>query len=123
SLHPFVIEIILQPLCMNDSFVYDATPSNSAAQATGYVSRGSGFMPAERNRENCVYGDGQVNSTIEDMYKWDLALYTDELVKASTLAAAFTSGTLNDGTPINYGFGWGLGKYRGLRLVAHGGDT
>jgi len=123
SFSQFVKKNIFQPLGMNDSFVYDATRSNSAAQATGYVSQGSGFMPAERNRENYVYGDGQVNSTIEDMYKWDLALYTDELVKASTLAAAFTSGTLNDGTPISYGFGWGLGKYRGLRFVAHGGDT
>ena len=30
---------------------------------------------------------------------------------------------MNDGTPISYGFGWGLGKYRGLHFVSHGGNT
>ena len=28
-----------------------------------------GFKPADRNRENYVYGDGQVNSTGQDMAK------------------------------------------------------
>src|SRR5262249_15038831 len=50
-------------------------------------------------------------------------LYTEKLVKASTLKGAFTSGQLNDGTPVNYGFGWQLGRYRGLNFVAHGGGT
>jgi CubicO group peptidase (beta-lactamase class C family) len=123
SLPQFVKKNIFQPLGMSDSFVYDETQTTTAAQATGYVSQESGFISAERNPENYAYGDGQVNSTIEDMYKWDLALYTSKLVKASTLAAAFTAGRLNDGTPISYGFGWGLGKYRGLHFVSHGGDT
>jgi hypothetical protein len=30
---------------------------------------------------------------------------------------------LNDGTQLNYGFGWGLGRYHGLNFVAHGGIT
>jgi hypothetical protein len=30
---------------------------------------------------------------------------------------------VNDGTPVNYGFGWGLGRYHGLNFVAHAGGT
>lgn len=119
----FVRGTIFRPLGMNDSFIYDNGQATRGGHATGYVSQGNGFKPADRNPENYVYGDGQVNSTIEDMAKWDQALYTEKLIKASTLEEAFAPALLNDGTPVGYGFGWGLGRYRGLRFVSHGGDT
>lgn len=119
----FVKKHIFQPLGMNESFVYDKSQAARGGRATGYVSQGSGFKPADRNPENYVCGDGQVNSTIEDLAKWDQALSTEKLVKASTLKEAFAPGELNDGTPVSYGFGWGLGRYRGLHFVSHGGDT
>jgi CubicO group peptidase (beta-lactamase class C family) len=123
SFPQFVKNNIFQPLGMNDSFVYETTQTTREGLATGYVSQGAGFKPADRNRENYVYGDGQVNSTGQDMAKWDQSLYTETLVKASTLKEAFAPGQLNDGTQVNYGFGWGLGRFHGLNFVAHGGDT
>ena len=112
---------------MNDSFVYDKAQGQGAAaianRAIGYVARGSGFRPAEGNAENYVVGDGQVNTTAEDLAKWDRAIDSGTLVMPSTLAAAFEPGRLNDGTPLTYGFGWGLGRYRGLRVTSHGGET
>lgn len=119
----FVRENIFEPLGMNDTFVYDKSRAERRGRATGYVSRGSGFEPAERNPQNYVSGDGQVNSTIEDMSRWDEALYTEKLVSSSTLRKAFSPGRLNDGTQVSYGFGWGLGRYRGLRFAGHGGET
>jgi len=119
----FVRENIFQPLGMNDSFVYAKPRATTGEQATGYVSQGNGFRPADRNPENYNYGDGQVHSTIRDMAKWDQALYTEKLIKASTLKESFAAGQLNDGTQVNYGFGWGLGRYRGLRFVSHGEET
>mgnify|MGYP000879449042 CR=1 FL=1 len=119
----FVRKNIFQPLGMNDSYIYDQTQPTTGKHATGYVSQGSGFKPAERNSENYNYGDGQINSTIGDLAKWDQSLYTETLIKAATLKEAFAAGQLNDGTPVNYGLGWGLGCYRGLRFVSHGGGT
>jgi D-alanyl-D-alanine carboxypeptidase len=123
SFPQFVQNNIFQPLGMNDSFVYEKNQRTREGLATGYVSQGAGFKPADRNRENYVYGDGQVNSTGQDMAKWDQSLYTERLVKASTLREAFAPGQLNDGTQVNYGFGWGLGRFHGLTFVAHGGET
>jgi CubicO group peptidase (beta-lactamase class C family) len=123
SFPQFVQKNVFQPLGMNDSFVYDKTQTTREGLATGYVSQGAGFKPANRNPENYVYGDGQVNSTAEDLAKWDQSLYTETLVKTSTLKEAFAPGQLNDGTQVNYGFGWGLGRYHGLNFVAHGGVT
>lgn len=123
----FVRDDIFRPLLMNDSFVYDKARGQGAAaivnRAIGYVARGSGFRPAEGNAENYVVGDGQVNTTAEDLAKWDRAIDSGTLVMPSTLAAAFAPGRLNDGTPLTYGFGWGLGRYRGLRVTSHGGET
>jgi len=55
--------------------------------------------------------------------KWSQALDSERLVKTSTLQAALVPGQLNDGTPVSYAFGWGLGSYRGSPVVSHGGET
>jgi CubicO group peptidase (beta-lactamase class C family) len=56
------------------------------------------------------------------MYKWDQVLYTEKLVKASTLNQAFSQAILNDGSTTKYGFGWMVNQWRGLKEVGHGGD-
>jgi hypothetical protein len=49
-------------------------------------------------------------------------LNTERLVPKAALEQAFTSGTTNDGTPIDYGFGWYTNRFPGHRHVAHGGS-
>ena len=53
-------------------------------------------------------GPGRISSTAADLLKWDKALYTEKLIKQSTLQEAFTPMKLNDGSLSNYGFGWSL---------------
>ena len=69
-------------------------------------------------------GPGRISSTATDLLKWDNALYTDKLVKQSTLAEAFTPMKLNDGSISNYGFGWSL-RTDSLfgKIVSHTGDN
>ncbi|MBV9959161.1 MAG: beta-lactamase family protein [Acidobacteria bacterium] len=116
----FLKENIFTPLGMNGTYVYDEAHAQANA-AIGYVQKDSSFKQADWNPHNLIYGDGRFMSTVEDLYKWDQALYTEKLVKARTLREAFTSGALNDGTKVNYGFGWGMGKYLGLPFVSHSG--
>lgn len=54
-----------------------------------------------------VQGDGSVNSTTNDLLKWDRALYTEKLVPKEMLTEAFTPVETGAGRE-NYGFGWGL---------------
>jgi CubicO group peptidase (beta-lactamase class C family) len=70
-------------------------------------------------------GPGRISSTAQDLLKWDRALYSEKLVKKTTLKNAFTSGVLNDGkTPVNYGFGWETGRDAVLgAIVQHNGDN
>ncbi|HJT65494.1 MAG TPA: serine hydrolase domain-containing protein [Pyrinomonadaceae bacterium] len=65
--------------------------------------------------------DGALYLTVYDMAKWDAALYTEKLLKRSSLDQMWIAVKLNDGKTFPYGFGWALGEIRGHRIVEHGG--
>lgn len=65
--------------------------------------------------------DGALYLTVYDMAKWDAALYTEKLLKKSSLEQMWTPVKLNDGKAAPYGFGWALGEVRGHRIIEHGG--
>lgn len=69
-------------------------------------------------------GPGRISSTAADLLKWDRALYTQQLVRQSTLDEAFTPATLNNGAISNYGFGWDIKTdSSGNKYVMHNGDN
>lgn len=69
-------------------------------------------------------GPGRISSTAADLLKWDQALYTQQLIKQSTLDEAFTPAELNNGTVSNYGFGWDIKTDEiGNKYVSHNGDN
>ena len=69
-------------------------------------------------------GPGRISSTVEDLLKWDQALYTNQLISQQTLKEAFTPMKLNNGKISNYGFGWTIIP-NGLsgKVVWHNGDN
>ncbi|MBD2756349.1 serine hydrolase domain-containing protein [Spirosoma validum] len=69
-------------------------------------------------------GPGRISSTVDDLLKWDRALYTNQLVSQQTLKDAFIPAKLNDGTLTHYGFGWELKQSNKLgKIVWHDGDN
>jgi CubicO group peptidase (beta-lactamase class C family) len=65
--------------------------------------------------------DGSLYLTVYDMAKWDAALYTEKLLRKSSLDQMWTPVKLNGGQTYAYGFGWRLGEVRNHRLVHHNG--
>ena len=67
--------------------------------------------------------DGSLYFSILDLAKWDAALYTEKLLKRSSLEQMWTVVKLNNGQPNpgSYGFGWEITSSRGHRLIDHGG--
>src|SRR5215510_13803892 len=65
--------------------------------------------------------DGSLYLTALDMAKWDAALYTQKLLKQSSLDMMWTPVKLNDGKTRQYGFGWAFGETHGHRIIEHGG--
>jgi CubicO group peptidase (beta-lactamase class C family) len=68
--------------------------------------------------------DGSLYFSILDLAKWDAALYTEKLLKRSSLDEMWTVVKLNNGKPNsgNYGFGWDVENLHGHRVIGHGGS-
>jgi hypothetical protein len=67
--------------------------------------------------------DGSLYFSILDLAKWDAALYTEKLLKKSSLEMMWTPVKLEDGTANkeNYGFGWFTEDRKGHHVVTHDG--
>jgi CubicO group peptidase (beta-lactamase class C family) len=68
--------------------------------------------------------DGSLYFTILDLQKWDAALYTEKLLKRSSLDLMWTPVRLKDGQQNkgNYGFGWFIDSRAGHRCIHHDGS-
>lgn len=68
--------------------------------------------------------DGSLYFTTLDLAKWDAALYTEKLLKRSSLDLMWTPVKLKNGETNkgNYGFGWFIDERNGHRCVHHDGS-
>ena len=80
-----------------------------ANRADGYVWEMDRFTNAEH--WTTVRPSGAFLSTATDMAKWEAALQSDRILKASTKAEMWTPVMLNNGEKYPYGFGWELDDF------------
>lgn len=120
----FLDERIFKPLGMT------ATRSTETKQIV--PNRAAGYEWVSGKFENrpvllpaIAFSAGSVLSTVEDMAKMDAALYTEKLLKKSSLEKIWTPAKTNDGgfASIDYGFGWFVGSFHKRRFVQHTGGT
>jgi D-alanyl-D-alanine carboxypeptidase len=70
-----------------------------------------------------ITAGGSILSTILDMARWDAALYTNVLLKQSSLQQMWTPVRLNDGMNWRYGFGWAVGRINDHLIISHTGNV
>jgi CubicO group peptidase (beta-lactamase class C family) len=114
----FLKQSIFTPLGMGDTG-YD---HNEDGLAIGYPNQDSIF-PAEYIDMLTPFAAGGLYSTVEDLYKWDQALYTEKLVPQASLDKMFAPQfVIPDNDGISYGYGWFIGEDRGWRAYWHEGS-
>ncbi len=113
-------ERILKPLKMNDSGV-DRNERILENRAAGYMKSITGYMNDPYFYMKNVLGAGDMYSTVEDLFLWDQALYTEKLLSKKFKDIMFTP-FLN-----NYAYGWGIRKVAlgessdSVQVISHGG--
>ncbi len=117
----FLQQRIFGPLGMNATRIIseaDIIPNRSAGYALvdGVLKNQEWVSPTMNST-----ADGALYTDIPDMAKWDAALYTEKLVKKSSLAQIWTPVKLNNGNTYPYGFGWDIDEVNGHRLIQHDG--
>jgi CubicO group peptidase (beta-lactamase class C family) len=113
-------ENIFDPLGMKNSG-YDHHGTILAKRASGYQKTPTGYTHAPYLDMSIPYAAGSLYSTVEDLYLWDQALYTDKIVSAKIKEVMYK--------PFldNYAYGWNISKVslgqskEVINSVAHSG--
>jgi CubicO group peptidase (beta-lactamase class C family) len=115
----FLRERIFGVLHMQNSLAFEQGISTLTNRAYGYSFVNNAWTRTDQSLTSAVLGDGGIYSSIDDLAKWDAALYDDRLLRADSLRAAFTPATKTDDPEVQYGFGW---RITGESLW-HSGET
>jgi CubicO group peptidase (beta-lactamase class C family) len=119
----FLQERIFQPLGMGTTRIMseaDIVPNRSAGYrlVKGELKNQEWVSPTVNTT-----ADGALYFSIQDLAKWDAALYTEKLLRRSSLEQMWTVTKLKNGQPNSghYGFGWFIETENGHHIVEHEG--
>ena len=119
----FVSERILKKLNMTETSFgsSDYALPGKTAEYAGNTPKGKIKMETQYDWY-WAYGAGQLISTVDDMLKWDEALYDAGFIRPELLKTAHTAIPLTTGLSANYGLGWAVDTLNGKAVIQHGGS-
>lgn len=129
----FLKQTIFSPLEMKNTFVYRRRyePKKIDNYAEGYIYSDSlkrKILPDEIGKDfyvvvlDGIVGDGMVNSTTEDLLKWDRALYSNKLINDKDRQLIFSSYKTTNEKDTDYGFGWKIENTQTFgKIASHSG--
>ncbi len=103
----FLRQRIFLPLGMRDTFAHQDGVDEVPDRAYGYSRVDGHWQRTDQSTTSAVLGDGGIYSSLDDLARWDAALYDERLLKASSLRQAFSPATATREPDVPfYGFGW-----------------
>ena len=121
SYEEFVREHIFEPLDMKQSY-YGCSRCIIPRRVSGYQSGDEGYGNQQYLSFTQPYAAGSLMMTVEDLYRWNRALFGgEELVSAESLERMTTPFALNSGDTTGYAYGLATADVRGHRAIRHGG--
>ena len=123
SFAKFLEENIFKPLEMKNTIAHEEGISVVNNIAYGYERTGSNWIRKDQSITSAVLGDGGIYSNVEDLFKWDEALYTNKILTDNLRNESMTRTVLHNGEKVDYGYGWYLKTYKEYEVVYHTGST
>lgn len=103
----FLQQRIFLPLGMTHTVAHQDGVDDIADRAYGYSEIEGRWRRTDQSSTSAVLGDGGLYSSIDDLARWDAALYDERLLKATSLQLAFSPATRTAEPEVPfYGFGW-----------------
>jgi CubicO group peptidase (beta-lactamase class C family) len=108
TLPAFLQQRIFQPLHMDHTLLYVRGGPEVSHRAYGYSEQRGAWTRTDQDLTSATRGDGGIYSSIDDLAKWDAALYDDRLLSDASRKLAFSPHVKVVGEPYeaSYGFGW-----------------
>lgn len=116
----FLQQALLSPLEMENSGIDDQREVLNE-RASGYEILGRVITNAPYLDMTNAFATAGMYSTVEDLYLWDQALYSNQLLSQESLENMYTPNFGADGSGGEYGFGWQIDDFQGHRKVGHTG--
>jgi CubicO group peptidase (beta-lactamase class C family) len=121
DLADFMRRRIFAPLGMQHTLLYEHHRGPQVGhRAYGYTRVDGKWRRTDQSVTSATRGDGGVYTSIDDMQKWDAALYDGRLLSAASRHAVFTAHAPTDDPDFSYGYGWRIG---GDGTLWHSGET
>jgi CubicO group peptidase (beta-lactamase class C family) len=119
----FAKRYVFDPLGMTSTHFHDDIDEIVKNRASGYMPIAGDRFKIHMTQLDMI-GDGGIYTTVEDFFKWDQNFYNNKLRNKTNdlIDLVLTTAELNDGKEIDYAFGLVVNKYRGLKLISHGGS-
>jgi CubicO group peptidase (beta-lactamase class C family) len=111
---------IFKPLGMTNTHFHDDHEMIVKNRAYSYASAGNGGFK-KRVLSFANVGATSLFTTVEDLAKWIQNFHDGRVGGMDVIKQMHQRGVLNNGKELDYAFGLGIGKYRGLNTVGHGG--
>ena len=107
SFAEFLKTRIFDPLGMDNTRAFVDGRSAVPNRAYGYSEVDGRWQRTVQSNTSATLGDGGIYSSIDDLAKWDAALYDERLLKAASLQLAFSPATKTGEPDVPYyGYGW-----------------
>ena len=114
----FMKKYIFEPLHMGNTYVFDPADEYAFVHARSY---NANFTEWKNTHQDGVYGDKGIFTTVEDLYKWDQALYSENFISKETINNTFTPRLPWEKTK-NYALGWRMRTFpNGEKFAYHTG--
>ena len=123
SLREYTDENMFEPMGMRSTFFHDDYGKVIKNRAQAYSRNKSGQIVIDMPAYETV-GPTNLFSTVEDFGHWERNLISPTVGDEDFIKQMLTPGSLDNGQPVSYGFGFITGNYRGLETAEHaGGDA
>jgi CubicO group peptidase (beta-lactamase class C family) len=116
----YLEEFFFKPLGMEHS-LYASDITIVKNRAGGYSKDQKGYKNSQPISMTQPYAAGSILSTVSDLFKWHVALYSNKLIKKESLEKAITRYRLSDGKQTEYGYGLRLGYVYESPSIWHAG--
>jgi CubicO group peptidase (beta-lactamase class C family) len=106
SFPEFLRQRIFLPLGMANTIAYVQEGPPVPHRAYGHSLVEGEWTRTDQSLTSSVLGDGGIYSSIDDLARWDAALYDDRLLSDESRRLAFTPWVKSDDPDVDYGYGW-----------------
>lgn len=111
---------IFTPLDMKNSY-FGSESRIIKSRAKGYTKNEKEFFNSDYISMTLPHAAGSIISTVEDLWKWNKALYSYKVISKEWVDKLTTPYKLTNGKSTNYGYGLSISSIQGSPAYDHGG--